>query len=543
VIVAVNFNNIDEDQFEEMCRQLVLLENPAATPVEAKPGDEGLDSFVGVIDRVVKAFQFKHFPNGFAKSQRDQTRKSLVNVIKKHNPKKWTLLVSADLDPKTLRWVEKQKRDFPEVEIEVVPASKIRNLLDKHVGVRQVYFPLTDEKTDALFRAMGGKGLLTAPTPEAHLLNEMRRDAAIINNSDPLFRLIVETSDEGQTLRVEPRGPQADGVTIGKMKFNFPTEDKDALEAYKRFQRDMEAGRPVTVAGKYVELEEYRFAHQMPKGFDEVRIAPNIPDRRFPARLTARSGDDEATLNYLEMRLIRQGKAEEEYSNAGQKSPVTISVTVKKSPPATFNASVRNYAGLRPSQVVAGERFLNILSKPDARMELTGLENNVTLGSAISPGASDFSDSRRRYFEDLAIIEHQLDPDIVIPKEVEDSDPYAVAEIAQALTTGSILKQGNFEGNFVPNDKQEFLRITREQPELLTFVHTGVREISLFGKAYEFDTRVIMNEPVQVIEEHADGSLKVEMEGNIEVTYTNGRVAADLAETPGPHTITPQRAA
>jgi len=543
VIVAVNFNNIDENQFEKMCRQLVLLENPAATPVKANPGDEGLDSFVGVIDGVVKAFQFKHFPNGFAKSQRDQTRKSLVNVIKKHNPKKWTLLASTDLDPKTLRWVEKQKRDFPEVEIEVVPASKILNLLSKHVGVRQVYFPLTDEKTDALFRAMGGKGLLTAPTPEAHLLNEMRSDAAIINDSDPFFRLIVETSDKGQTVRVEPRGPQADGVTIVKMKFNFPTEDKDALEAYKRFQRDMEAGRPVTVAGKYVELENYRFAHLMPMGFDEVTIAPNIPDRRLPARLTARSGDDEATLNYLDMRLIRQGKTEVEYSNAGQKSPVTISVTVKKSAPATFNASVRNYAGLRPSQVVEGERFLNILSKSDARMELTELENNVTLGSAISPGASDFSDSRRRYFEDLAIIEHQLNPDILIPDGVEASDPYAVAEIAQILTAGSIIKQGTFESNFVPNDRQEFLRVAREQPETLTFVEMGVREISLFGKVYEFDAQVTMNEPVQVIEEYDDGSLKVKMEGNIKITYTNGRIAAHSVETPRPHTITTRRAA
>lgn len=527
MIVAVNFNNIDESQFEKMCKQLVLLENPTATPVEAKPGDEGLDSFVGVIDGVVKVFQFKHFPNGFAKSQRDQTRKSLVNVIKKHNPRKWTLLVSTDLDPTTLRWVKKQKRDFPKVEIEVVPATKIRNLLNKHVRVRQVYFPLTDEKTDALLRAMGHKGLLTAPTPEAHLLNVMRRDAAIINDSDPLFRFIIETSDKGQTIRVEPRGPQAHGVTIGKMKFNFPTEDKDALEAYKRFQRDREAGRTVTVAGKYFELKQFRFAHLMPMGFDEVRIAPNIPDRRFPARLTARSGDDEATLNYLDMRLIRQGKTEEEYSNAAQKSPVTISVTIRKSAPATFNASVRNYAGLRPSQVVVGERFLNILSKVDTRMELTGLENNVTLGSAISVGASDFSDSRRRYFEDLAIIEHQLDPDIVIPEDVEYSDPYAVAEIAQLLTTGSILKQGNSEFNLVPKDKQEFLRIAREQPESLTLVQAGVHEISLFGKTYKFDTRWIMNEQVHVIEEYDDGSLKVKMEGNIEVTYVDGRVAAD----------------
>jgi len=537
--VTVNFNNIDEDQFEKMCRQLVLLENPAATPVEAKPGDEGLDSFVGVIDGVLKAFQFKHFPNGFAKSQRDQTRKSLANAMKKHNLSKWTLLVSADLDPKTLRWVEKQKSDFPEVEIEVVPASKIRNLLNKHVRVRQVYFPLTDEKTDALFRAMGGKGLLTAPTPEAHLLNEMRCDAAIINDSDPLFRLIVETSDKGQTVRVVSRGPQAEGVPIVKMKFTFPTEDKDALEAYKRFQRDMETGRPATVAGKYVELEEFRFAYLMPIGFDKVTVAPNIPDRRFPSRLTARSGNDEATLNYLDMRLIRQGKTEVEYSNAGQKSPVTISVTVKKSAPATFNASVRNYAGMQPSQVVAGEKFLNILSKPDARMELTELENNVTIGSAISPGASDFSDSRRRYFEDLAIIEHQLDPNILIPKAVGDSDPYAVAKIAQILTTGSIIKQGTFEGNFVPNDKQEFLQLAREQSERLTFVETGVHKINLFGKAYEFDTQVTMSEPVQVLEECDDGSLNLRMEGNIEVTYTNGRVAADSVGIPEPHTVTP----
>jgi len=160
-------------------------------------------------------------------------------------------------------------------------------------------------------------------------------------------------------------------------------------------------------------------------------------------------------------------------------------------------------------------------------MELTGLENNVTLGSAISMGASDFSDSRRRYFEDLAIIEHQLDPDIVIPEEVEDSDPYAVAEIAQVLTTGSILKQGNFEGNLVPKDKQEFLRIAREHPELLTFVYTGVSEISLFGKAYKFDIQLTMNEEVQVVEEYDDGSLKVKMEGNIEVAYMHGRVATD----------------
>lgn len=183
--MAINFRNMrSEDEFEEMCRQLVCADNPNAVPVEANPGDESMDAFEGVIDEEVDhIWQFKHFPHGIGRSQQDQIRRSLKDAVQRHKPKKWTLLTSTDLGPNNLRWLKKQKRAFKEIDISIISATRIRELLVRHQEIRKQYFPLQDEKTDALMRmvATGDREDL----PKARILQNVRSDIDVLKTIAP----------------------------------------------------------------------------------------------------------------------------------------------------------------------------------------------------------------------------------------------------------------------------------------------------------------------------------------------------------------------
>lgn len=214
--MAISFKSMrSEDEFEQMCRQLVCADNPNAVPVEAMPGDESMDAFEGVIDEAVEhVWQFKHFPYGIHRSQQDQIRRSLTDAVRRHKPKKWTLLTSTDLGTGNLRWLKKQKCDFPTVAIAVIPATRIRELLTKHQGIRKQYFPLQDEKTDTLMRLVAGKegdGL-----PRAAILQNVRNDIDVLNDNSPFFKYTFSFDENGTHIGATPRIPEASGMTLAK---------------------------------------------------------------------------------------------------------------------------------------------------------------------------------------------------------------------------------------------------------------------------------------------------------------------------------------
>ena len=534
--MAINFKNMrSEDDFEKMCRQLVHAENPNAVPVEANPGDEGMDSFEGVIDEQMEhIWQFKHFPHGIGKSQQDQIRKSLNTAIEKHKPKKWTLITSTDLSPDTHRWVKGQQEKFPEVCIAVVPATRVREMLIKHQGIRKQYFPLQDEKIDELMRMVGGVGE-SGSLPKAAILQNIRNGVVLLNDNSPYFKYTLRINESGMRIGIEPRTAEANGMTIAKMTFAFPKDDAGAKVALEKYMTDMDAGRPAILPGRYVTIHSSVFDELMGEGsrISELHIVPKVPDIHLPMRIRFAHGDDEARIPFVNLRLVRRGKSELEFSNAAQKDvPFRISATFRNTPPGTFRVSLNDVVGMRPSEFIEYEKALDIMARDGATIEMESLKTGVKTTSSVDAISGEIPQGRLRFYEDLLLIERNLDPKLTLPEKITEDDYASVLGICRALRSGRMTKRGTAEAVLVPNDREQFDRIVRAEEPVTYVMKDGIESFVLFGRVYEFKLEAIMTAPLAILEDELpDGGVRVGMSGDAQVTYGEGRCAKSVRDS------------
>jgi len=527
--MAINFKNMrSEDAFEEMCRQLVCADYPDAVPVEAMPGDESIDAFEGVIDEDVEhIWQFKHFPHGIGRSQQDQIRRSLVDAVRKHRPKNWTLLTSSDLSPGNLRWLKKQKRDFPDVALDIVSATQIRVLLTKHQAVRKQYFPLQDEKTDALMRLVAGEDAKGRGLPRAAILQNVRNDIRVLNDNSPYFKYTFSFDENGTRVMAEPRIPEAAGMALARVRLEFPLGEAEARDALERYQADVVAGRPVVVPGRYVTVEESVFDEFIgdTPAISELHIIPKLPEVQIPTRIHVSHGELLETVPYVDLRLVRRGKEELEFSNEAQVAiPFRVRATFRREPPGTLEVSLSEVAGMRPSDVIGFERFLEIMGRVGAQVSLESLVSGARITSRIEVAGEELPHGRLRFYEDLLLIESELDPDLVLPDEIEEGDVGAVFGIARAQRTGRATKRGTASVVVVPHDPRQLLELAESGEPLTWVTEDGVETFALFNRVYEFDFNTEMTGPVNVLEEGLpDGGIRVGIEGDINFTYRNGR--------------------
>lgn len=541
----MNFHNLDDTRFEEMCRLLVAEEHPGAIAIEPLQGDEGIDSFAGVIDEAVEQiWQFKFFETAIGKVQRDQIRKSLVKAIHKHKPKTWTLITSADMSTTFLRWLNKQREDYPNVTIEVIPATQVRRLLIKHQGVRQVYFPLGDEKMNMLLQAAGAKGQLSDKKPKAAALNDMHERVAIVNDGSPDFKFVVTDDEDCQTVTVLPRHEGANGKTVLNMGLRFSTKDKEESAALEEYQRNLREGRPLTLDGRYVTIKESVFDDLMGEGFKlaTFTMKPEVPSVETPMRVTAQWKDKTVSLNYLAMRLVRQGTEDFELSNAHDAAALlTFGFTFRYDGSAsTVHFQLRDYDGKKPSQVIEAERFLNLVAKRGATLQMVNLRDNQLIGDAtVSSLEEVVSDDRLRFYEDLLVLEQRVNPDIVIHVDAADVWDAALTRWLSLVATGEVIFKSQTVTLEV--DAQAATAFRSQMAE-----HKGkplqlfarMRETAeLFGVPYTTHTRVSVAGVPVLKNEQPDGSATVEIPGDlslkVEKILPNVRLEDEEDETEG----------
>jgi len=536
--MAIDFKNMrSEKDFEQMCRLLVQAENPDAVAVEANPGDESMDSFEGVIDEQVEhVWQFKHFPHGIGQSQQAQIRKSLKNAISRHKPKKWTFITSTDLSPPNHRWVKKQQEDFPEVSIVVVSATKVRQMLIRHQGIRKQYFSLQDEKTDALMRMVGGKGD-SSSLPKAAILQNMWNDVAILNDNSPYFKYTFSFDESGMRIVVEPRTAEANGMPMARMSFACTKDDPEAKAALETYMANIDAGRPTVLAGRYVTINESVFDELM--GDDvtirELRIVPSVPDMHLPVRIRFSHGGDKTIIQFVDLRLVRRGKSELEFSNAAQRdTPFKVFVTVRNTPPGTFSVSLKDVVGMRPSEVIEYEKAINIMGRAGAIIEMESLKTNAKITSSVDETSEEIPQGRLRFYEDLLLIERNLDPKLTLPEEITEDDYASVLGICRALRSGRMTKRGTAKAVLVPNDQEQFDRIVQAKEPVTYVMKDSIESFVLFGRVYEFKLEATMTAPLAILEDELpDGGVRVGMSGDLHVTYGEGRCVGSVRDSEG----------
>ena len=536
--MAIDFNSINDEQFEEMCRLLVLAEHPDATPVEPLQGDEGIDSFVGVIDEQVdRIWQFKYFKTGIGANQQDQVRRSLVKAISQHRPKSWTLVMSADVNPGFLRWLKRQQQEFPDTRIEVIPESAVKALLIKHQGIRKLYFPLVDEKNDMVLKAMGERGLLSDTKPKAALVKDMQRAVEVVNDNSPDFKFTVTSSEDGQEITVEPRHEGANGKTVLSMGLSFSTEDAEAAAALEDYQRMLREGRPLTLDGRHVTIKESVFDELLGESFTmtAMTLKPEVPLVETPLRLVARFGEREAILPFVAMRLVRRGQSEFEVSNTHDpEAPATFAFTFRyDDKPSTANFQLRDYDGKHPSNVIDVERFISLMAHESATVELVNIRDGKSLGSGtVSEGSLQLPDERLQFFEDLLVIEEKVNPDLIIVPDKGTPVDVVIARAMAVAATGEIVVPSIVATVVTSPEQTDVFRqqIVEHGTEGLSLWGRSRETVELFGVPYTSHIHFRVQGASEVVEEHPDGSVTMQIDGEMWMKHEAIRAGVRLED-------------
>ncbi|HWT93417.1 MAG TPA: hypothetical protein VN238_10505 [Solirubrobacteraceae bacterium] len=94
--------------FEDFVLQLMLLEHDGMG-IAARPGDWGIDAYVGDLGGNVAIWQAKFFIDGFGEAQHEQVRESFASAVSAaatngYAIDAWTLCIPVEPDPKTAQW-------------------------------------------------------------------------------------------------------------------------------------------------------------------------------------------------------------------------------------------------------------------------------------------------------------------------------------------------------------------------------------------------------------------------------------------------------
>lgn len=539
--MPIDFVHMNGDSFEDMCAALLSTEY-GAVPIEANPGDGGIDSFRGSLsDGVDHIWQCKHFPDGIGKSQKANIRESLQAAVKNYHPKKWTLVVSCNMDEGARRWFEKQHKEFAQggTELDYLGETELGNLLRRNKTIRQDYFPTTDNQMRVVTALLGGKDELLA-RPESSVLNFMGDGAEYINDAFPDWDIKYGWDGGVQTVEASLVNPNAKDAAAATFEFHLP-KGAAGKKVIERWDDMNKKGTPFVIDGKHVVMRDFVFDRLLGKdgSLSQLQIVPHVADRRLPIRLifTAPSGAT-ARLPFVDLRLKRSGTEEALLTNEAQEDCLLIVRLTANASGGGFTFNTRDYVGRRPSEVARCEDTLALIAEGNIRLDMELLETDAHIGAATLTDIDGFGDATfpmRPFYRSLTTIEEHLDPSLRVPKSYYDRDVPAAARLAKILTDGELKAQGSAKLTLtVSNAAGARESIANNEPATL-LLDESTEEVKLLGKTYVFDTITSVTAPLVLLDKTPDdlvdgSAFAVRQEGDITRKYTNGRLAPEISE-------------
>jgi hypothetical protein len=149
-----------QDNFEELCSQLVLREYPEAKSIDGRGGDAGLDIYEGVSPSQPQVvWQAKLFYEPIKQPQKRQIRDSFQKVANMPSLTRWILCLPRNLNPSEEKWLQSLTSTCLGLSDQVSPVSiawwgdsKLRELLLRHQDIAKEFFPRLMEQQDVQTR-------------------------------------------------------------------------------------------------------------------------------------------------------------------------------------------------------------------------------------------------------------------------------------------------------------------------------------------------------------------------------------------------------
>jgi len=457
---------LDPDTFQRFSFQLLKEQHPGLElkHVDGKSGDEGLDVFAGELYGKPAIWQCKSFPNGVGKSQKEQIRKSLRTALKHFSPCYWILCLSVDLNVQTFRWFEKLKKSYEsKVKIGQMLASDFVNEILHRRSLRNHFFPNASLDVAELKRMATRTGEMTLDELEKVTGANLEDIIERWKDRDARFNYqIVFDGDLGPPPL--PHGPVPAGLVMSMWK------DGKTINVFARDVASLRANPPqftTTIKGTGLKkLDEFvRTGATREFEIDEIgpissdwpvmsdianvtsafklRVGPSplLTNRKRNVRLEFVSTGGTETIRYelMELRPVRAGTDELEFSLSGNNVPFSISVVLSillGTSGFTFHldAAQRN-----PKIIKKALDALNLL-RPSGQVRLFDLETEKYFLDSISSVPDEtLQDARRRaLINDVAAIADRFGVDLNLPDKITEGDFETIFLLKQYMENGTI---------------------------------------------------------------------------------------------------------
>ncbi|HEU5062756.1 MAG TPA: hypothetical protein VFT79_06340 [Solirubrobacterales bacterium] len=455
-----DFRELTDDDFEEMCHELIRLESPAVVKTAAPDG--GADSLLPKNQKGwERAWQAKRYTGTIYWSK---CKDSLDRAIKTYKVRRVTFCFAKNLtEGQQKKFNSDLKGRHEGVEIDFWDKTALVHRLNNSPGGQRVarhYFGDPAHDKDLIIRAVRAGGPLER---SMDAVERARPVGEFLAGHDPYFTypqvtheeglpeppaaegtiMSVTSTDEGISIRHDaiPRHRDAMERFGPRITMSF-TDDEAGRRAAKAFAEGTSRGRPV-VLEEGVEVTPER----LPPLWEEevgktikarVEIRPNIPP--WVAQVTADSDKGSETL-VIPLEAIDDPPADWDLCFRGHHGGLTFSILMRKREHGeitmnwsyTFDtAPAREQVGaLRLITFMHGQGEILIRDLKSGRPDLRHPTNERTLPDEI-PALLGF-------LEDVVAIEDWLEQGISIPdREIKAQEARHVAMAAEFIRHRSI---------------------------------------------------------------------------------------------------------
>ncbi len=321
---------LDRAAFETLCVQLLKERHRGVNieHLEGAAGDEGVDVFFGELDDGPIVWQCKSFSGGIGKSQKEQIRASLRQVLKRVRPRAWVLCISVDMDVKARRWFECLKRSYAtRVSIGLMDASQIVHECIHRRTLRNAFFPGAALDTAALRSLITRTGelsfdelaALTEENAEQYLERLKDRDARFTYEiafggdrgpakMNPQPGLLISVGDAVRRVDVFARDIEAIRLNPPKTAFTLQGLGIEKFNTFVRTGKSQEFSADelgqLTTDFAFITDTTGPMTPLMMRLEQRARLVP------FPVRVTFGSGPDAVTYSWMNFSVARGGTEE-----------------------------------------------------------------------------------------------------------------------------------------------------------------------------------------------------------------------------------------
>jgi hypothetical protein len=454
---------LDRAAFETLCVHLLKERHPGLdiAHLEGAAGDEGVDVLFGNLDDGPIVWQCKSFSGGIGKSQKEQIRASLRQVLKNVRPRAWVLCISVDMDVKARRWFECLKRSYAtKVSIGLMDASHIVHELMHRRTLRNAFFPEASLDTVELRSLITRTGelsfaeleALTAENAEQYLERLKERDARFTYEiafggdrgtakTGPEPGLLVSVSRTDRRIDVFARDIEAVRLNPPKMTFTLQGPGIEKFKTFLSTGQSQEFGADelgqVTTDLAFI---AGRTGPMTPLGMRLERRASLGP---FPVRVTFGAGPEAVTYPWMDFSVARGGT--EEIELVGKNDvPFELHAVIRQAE-GTGTVTIReHYVG---ADVHAIERIMRAVeaAKRTGHLELYDLRHDKPLLKARVISRAGCSSGFRHLIQDAVMVADHYKLQLRLPRAVTDDDVLNLVTLRRLIEGAVRLERPSLE--------------------------------------------------------------------------------------------------